>query len=349
MLAQDKKNIGPHSRFSPKMGIFHYAGIGDWLLFSPALREIKRLSPTTKIYVVGGRSLKWVLENDKNVDGFNIIPDCSVLKKHFKFDDKIFVSTFSGFFSLTQCRMHILNLTFKILRIPVSEQGIKPELHLSEEDEEFGSRYADLFNDRMVTLCNDASLRLKSWDIQKWAKVVKIFKKCVFVQIGESNTQPIPGAVRMAGRTTLTQALSLVKHSRLFAGVDGLFNHVANMFNTPKVILWGMHNPRNFVYRGNSINIWKDFHCAPCVIHTGRSCSSRANPALAKCMAAITTHEVANAIKKSLQLSYNPRIKYYRPAAQPRKYCARCKSAGICSSSFFMKRLSDLYLWKLVW
>jgi len=151
----------------------------------------------------------------------------------------------------------------------------------------------------------------------------------------------------MLGKTTLPQAISLVKYSKLVVSVDGLFNHVANVFDIPRVILWGNYNPLNYGYNDNTINIWRKINCSPCLsLGSGptKECEGLCfiNKKISRCMSAIEEPEVINAIKKLLKEKHDPNMKYYKLKSARKNACLDCKHKGICNIDFFQIRFSDL-------
>jgi ADP-heptose:LPS heptosyltransferase len=340
MEAYSKKNKLPN-----KIGIYNNGGIGEWLLLSPTLQEIKRHSPKTKIYIQGNhKTMRHLLQREKNIDGFSISPDFSILKNHFRYDDYIILSNFFGFIRFTNCKQHWTNLAFKIFNLERSK--LKADINLNQNDEKFGRSYAKALKNRMIILCNDTSDILKSWEVKYWERVVKECANYVFVQVGLRSAMPINGALNMLGKTTLTQAMSLVKYSKLVVTVDGLFNHVANAFNIPKVVLWSNINPRNFAYYNNTINIWKKINCSPCANLTlipEPSCREfYVNRKVPRCMLAIKESEVINAIKKMLKEKHDPNIEYYKLKPVDRSACLGCKHKDICNIDSFRVTICHL-------
>lgn len=341
-----------NNKLPNKIGIFHYSGIGDWLLWNPAIQEIKRRSPKTKIYILDvHESMRYLLETERNINGYSILPDYSVFKNNFRYNDKIILSNLSGFIRMADCKQHWINLALKTFSI--YNCNIKPKIYLKQNDEKFGCSYAKSLKNRMIILCNDTSEIFKKWDVKRWERVIKEFKNYVFVQVGLPAGDPINGALNMLGRTTLTQAISLVKYSKLVVAVDGLFNHVANIFDIPRVILWGNSNPRNLGYNDNTINIWKKINCFPrCYLRNfpTRECRRLCtiNKRVPLCMLAIEESEVINAIKKILKEKYNPNTKYYKFKSASRNACLDCKHKDICNIDSFKLRFSDLFLLKMI-
>lgn len=335
-----------NNKLPNKIGIYDNGGIGDWLLLNPVIQAIKRRSPKTKIYVLSThRTMRHLFETERYINGYSILPDYSVFKNNFRYDDKIILANFSVFIRMVQCKQHWINLAFRIFN--VDNYKIKPKIYLDQNDESFGCSLAKSLKNRMIILCNDTSEVHKKWDTKRWERVIRECTNYVFVQVGPRSGDPIKGALNMLGKTTLTQAISLVKYSKLVVAVDGLFNHVANVFDIPRVILWGIISPRNYGYNDNTINIWKKINCSPCLyLGNGpmQECNNLCfiNKKIPLCMSAIEESEVTNAIKKLLKEKYDPNTKYYKFKSDRRNVCLDCKHNDICSIDFFKIRFSDL-------
>jgi len=321
-------------------------------LLSPAIQELKRRSPSTKIYVVDSdRNMNYFFKAERNLNGYSILPDYSAFKNNFNYNDEIILTNFFGFILTTGCKQHWGNLALKLFN--VDKRNLKPKIYLSQNDEKFGRSYAKLLKNKMVVLCNDTSEMHKRWDVKRWEEVIKKCKGYAFVQVGPRSGRPIRGALNMLGRTTLAQAFSLVKYSKLVVAVDGLFNHVAHAFGIPKVILWSNSSPRNFGYNDNTINISKKIYCSPCrylAKSPTRKCIIQCyvNKKVPQCMLAIKQLEVINAIKKMLNEKHDPNIKYYKFRPADKETCLDCRHNKICNIDWFKIRFSLLFNWQLI-
>jgi ADP-heptose:LPS heptosyltransferase len=96
-------------------------------------------------------------------------------------------------------------------------------------------------------------------------------------------------AIIMAGRTTIKQFLALLRHSRLYVGVDSGSMHAAAAFGIPVVALFGPSNSGWIGPYGQEQGIVKvDLPCAPC---NKRECSDRS------CMRMITPEMVLEKVE----------------------------------------------------
>ena len=101
-----------------------------------------------------------------------------------------------------------------------------------------------------------------------WNEIVtrlrQTYPGVAIVQIGGSDD---PGLQEMdydlRGRTSISQALWLLKNSVLHLGVDSFTNHAAGAFRHPAVIVFGSTSPTGSGY-DTAVNLWAGLTCSPC-------------------------------------------------------------------------------------
>ncbi len=108
----------------------------------------------------------------------------------------------------------------------------------------------------------------KEWPLDKWSEIVarfhEAYPKIAVAQIGGAGDPPVEGAdCDLRGRTSLSQAIWLVKNSVLHFGVDSFSNHAAGAFEHPSVIVFGSTSPTGSGY-DSAINLWAGLDCSPC-------------------------------------------------------------------------------------
>lgn len=332
-----------------KFGILHFGGIGDWIIMIPAIRRMKERSPKTKIFVAAGKNTRYLLKRADYIDAFSLMPDCSVLENNFGLDEKIFVSSFRGFFRITRCCLHQSELANKILNREICYR--KSEIPLDKKDEDYGIFHAKTFKNRMIVIASEGSYKGKEWERRKWERVIKSFPQYLFVQIGLGFAKPLAGAVNLVGKTTLAQAMSLVKQCTLLVGVDNVFNHVGNAFDTPRVILWGAGDPLNYGYSNLTINIWKKRTCSLCSLsQQQRQCEKGPQASnydyITPCMADIKPDEVIRAIKTVLEAKHDNSLPQ-QPTANTDNTCTHCLENKRCTINSFLRKFYDLSLFQL--
>lgn len=328
-----------------KLGILHIAGIGDWLLQSIVLNEFKKRYLNTKIYVVAPKNIEQLLKVSSFIDGYNLLPSYSVFTDNFSLNDKIFVSSYFGFRILTKCKANILDLVSRIFAL--GSFSLEYKFFLPAKYNSFGKYYSTLFKNKIITVCNSTTEKEKCWDTKRWETIVNRFPEYIFVQIGDYGV-PIKGAVSMLGKTSLFEACSLVKFSKAYIGIDGLFNHVSHFSQVPSLILWGPLSPDVFGYLNNSINIFKRIQCSPCEYIFNKKCrQSYYLKNITPCMAAIGINEVVLSLKNLLSNGIK-NVDNENFCRTKKDACSHCKHQILCSYKFFEIEFSKLFLLKLL-
>jgi ADP-heptose:LPS heptosyltransferase len=151
----------------------------------------------------------------------------------------------------------------------------------------------------------------KEWNLENWNEIVarlhQTYPGIALAQIG-GNTDPALQNVDcdLRGRTSVSQALWLLKHGILHLGVDSFSNHAAGAFRHPAVILFGSTSPTGSGY-DTAINLWAGLECSPCYREDPRLSRQSRGPCVNPpgqvydnphhaCMAAISVEAVWQAI-----------------------------------------------------
>lgn len=107
--------------------------------------------------------------------------------------------------------------------------------------------------------------RYKEWPLERWAELIRSMPSYQWVQIGKEGEPPVPGANYTCGKTSLRDTFRLMSASKVFIGLDSVFNHAANALSVPAVILFGSTSPIGSGY-SNATNLWSNYECSPCYI-----------------------------------------------------------------------------------
>lgn len=74
----------------------------------------------------------------------------------------------------------------------------------------------------------------------------------------------IPGAVSLAGDTSLAEAVALIRHAGAVIGVDTGLTHMGIALSVPTVAIFGSTCPYTLTCRENAQVIWLGLSCSPC-------------------------------------------------------------------------------------
>lgn len=102
------------------------------------------------------------------------------------------------------------------------------------------------------------------------------------------------GAINLTGKLDYAESAAIMKKAKLVVGVDNDFTHIAHLYNTPTIAMFGATCP--YRYTGNDFSkiIYLDKFCSPCRNHP--TCNGQFN-----CMSEITPDLVLTEIKSLLR------------------------------------------------
>lgn len=140
---------------------------------------------------------------------------------------------------------------------------------------------------------------LRAWPLERWQPVVDdivVAGRAPVVQIGEAGRPVLERVVDLTGRLTFRIAVLVLRHARLFLGLDGGLMNAANAVGTPAVIVWGGTALPEFAgYPDLHTIICRYVDCAPCGLRGG--C-----PYDKKCLTQIGVDEVRAHVARGLTL-----------------------------------------------
>jgi len=162
----------------------------------------------------------------------------------------------------------------------------KPSLFLNDGDVESASRMLSLYgitNHQTVVGFNPGATygsakrwpeerfaAIGDWAADRWNAKVMLFGSAAEREIGIKISQLMHhNPVNLCGRTTLGQAMALIKRCNFFLTNDSGLMHIAAAFRVPLVAIFGPTNP---VATGpiseTAVIVRHDFDCSPCLKET---------------------------------------------------------------------------------
>lgn len=280
--------------------IITWGGLGDCVMLTPVIRSLKKKYPSSGINVYcSSPGHKDVFAGNPHITS---IYDASFLgdpatylayrfglvKAYYaKFVWDQLGYSLSGKHFVDQLAQEIFN---------ISVDDIKPELYLSPSEEDCAREILERENRTIALHISSLSSQNHMWSIDKWNCLVARMPDYTFVQVGSNTEEPVRGAVNLLGRTTVRQAMAIIKGAVCFAGVESLFHHVSTAFSTPAVILLGDSDPTLFSYQGNRY-LYKYVPCHPCESLLRRNKC----PFGKECIESVTPDDVEKAIRETIK------------------------------------------------
>ncbi len=272
------------------IGIRTWGGIGDGLLVTPALKALKQKYPNSEIRVVCNDNHKEIFENNPSIDFLSVSPDESAIKDV----KQIYETNYGKLKPSINYKKHATEIIADLLEVQLKNK--KLQVFLTEKEEEKAKKILSKYKNPITMHITSKCSKNQEWFVDRWEKLAKNMFEYDFIQLGSKDDPLVKGVIDMRGKTTVREAIALVKHSKCFVGVDSFLGHAPNITGTPGVVLFGPSNPIVWGYDEN-INIYKDLKCAPCIdVLGGKKCQYKS-----RCMRKISEKEVTNAIRNQTE------------------------------------------------
>lgn len=194
-------------------------------------------------------------------------------------------------------------------RFPITTLTANPKIVLGEDEiREFTEKYSWLPEKYSVIKASVGSGRpqgasLKNWIPDRFADVVEKVAMYDWVQLGEADETPVPGAVHLLGKTSLREVIFLVSRAQLLLSVEGFLTHVAAAFNKPTIIPFtGVYDPVAFIYKSTLPVVAPSLPpCSPC---WKSECDTPGMP----CRNDVSVEMVVDAVDKAIRMAQMPKV-----------------------------------------
>ena len=286
--------------------IVSVGGLGDGLLLTPTLREIRERWPraVTKVYCVNKGHFE-LFQNNPNIDVLKFATFRSApldyLRFHMRrtrFTGKTrFTGNWYGNFMPAQMGVPATEVIAEMTGFQLTNR--KLEVFLTPaEDEEARLLAAQYSNPVAIHVTSNCSAN-QNWPKCKWEELVRVNPGYTFLQMGGRREVRIEGTVDLRGATSLRLSVGLLKYVKSFIGVVSFLAHATNAVGTPGVVLFGPSSPEVWGHP-NNINISRHLRCAPCIdMLIDEPC-----PYGAPCLSEITVEQVSAALAQQVHAAY---------------------------------------------
>jgi len=263
-----------------------WGGIGDAWLVSPSFQAIKSEYPDSEISVLCMDNHYEIFEMNQYIDFLSYSPESPEFH-----DSEFLVTNYANLKPSINFNKHATEIIADMFGVQLKEK--KPQFFFKNGEEKAQEYFLKQFKNPITINISSKCSKFKEWPIENWNQLIKQLPDFTFIQLGLKNEKKIIGAIDMRGKTTVREAIALVKNSDCFVGVDSFLGHATAAVQTPGVVMFGPSTPTVWGY-GENINLYKRLDCSPCIdTHGGRDCNSNV-----KCMNSFTPEEVQNAVLK---------------------------------------------------
>lgn len=276
-------------RERPNIGVKTWGGIGDGLMATPALAALRKKYPDSEIRVLCNKNHEPILRNNPDIDYFSVSPDESALNEEEV--DILFDANYGKLKPSLNYDKHAAKIIGDLLDVEVED--VTPKIILTKEEEEKAKKIVSKYKNPVAIHITSKCSSNQEWSLKNWNKLIEKMKDHTFIQLGLADEPLVEGAVDLRGKTSIREAIAVVKHCKFFVGVDSFLQHAAAAVRTKGIVLFGPSNPEIWGY-DNNINLYKKIKCSPCIDELGgEEC-----PHGKKCMKKLSVREVKNSIDK---------------------------------------------------
>ena len=287
------------SRIEEEIHIITCGGIGDVILLTPTLREIKKRLPhtTLTVHAIDKKHYE-VLVHNPHIDALRLESKpylfCMNLLRKTGYLPKRYQRPSYGDYapSVWFPQKHATKLIAELMGLQLSDPT--PEVFLMPEEESSAKATMDALKNPIAIQVKSSTVN-KEWPLKHWKELIARNRQCDFVQLGVREEPRLEGTVDIPEGLDLRSEFALLKYSRAFVGVESCFAHVTNAFGIRGVVLFGSSSPEVWGHP-NNINLSTGVRCSPCIdIIAGNKC-----PYGVECLEVMAVEQVEEALKKQL-------------------------------------------------
>jgi hypothetical protein len=277
----------------PSLVLAYFGGIGDDLLLTTVLRELRRRAYRGT----------WVVSRHPELFAHNPDPDVVV---PWAGEFEPWLRAFGWNYVRPRYtryleeedrdippRQHILAVMCEQVGI-VGPVALRPYLTLTDAERDGGARVRRQVVIQSAGVSKVQAMRTKQWYPERFQQVVDLLRdRYDFVQVGVPSDPPLRGALDLRGQTTVRETAALLSQSLTFVSQVGLLMHLGRAVDRRGVIVYGgRETPAQSGYSANE-NLYAPVPCSPC--WRQRTC-----PYDMRCMREISAEDVAAAVERAV-------------------------------------------------
>ncbi|MBC8495885.1 radical SAM protein [archaeon] len=268
------------------IGVKTWGGIGDGLMTTPALKALKKANPKAEIRILCNDNHKDIFQRNPNINYLTTNPKDPKLK-----GVKLIIANYGRLKPSLNFEKSATEIIADLLEVKLKSKKFK--IFLTKTEENKAKKLLSKYKSPIIVHANSKCSKNQIWFEDRWNKLVAMMPEHTFIQLGLEDEPLIEGVVDLRGKTSVREAIAILKYSKCFVGVISFLAHATNAVNTKGVVLFGPSTPVVWGYK-NNINLYKHFKCAPCIDILG----AKKCPYNRKCMQKISVKEVKKAIQE---------------------------------------------------
>lgn len=283
---------------NPRILVIRDGAVGDVLLTTPIVKELKRKLPDS--YITFMTKYPEILQNNPYVD------------EMIRFEPKDGVDVVFNLMYELYPDISIIEAYQKITQLSLQYPEI--EFYLSSYEQERIDRLLKTLpiedTQGIAVIHSMVGNRMKSWDRARYQAVSNHIRsqELKSVTVGSpTDCVELRGAINLIGRLSLRKSAALISRAKLFVGLDSFPMHIANAFKIPSVVLFGSTDPSKMLIDGRKVKIVQSSeYCLGCRHDTTPDMWKQNIECRRKrlyCMESISADQVIEQIEEALKIS----------------------------------------------
>jgi ADP-heptose:LPS heptosyltransferase len=260
------------------LDVVAHGGIGDIIMCTPALRELKRRNPRCRVrfYSKFGSLVRGLPYIDEELP-YEARPSPAIYMDYS--DETDFVAPRASLVSLlgdrlglrvTDTRMDCIIDPARVARYRAAWQGL-PRPHLVA-----------------VRCASSQRTSNRNWPGSSWDSLIpQLCRRATVIELGEARDSEVlattRGYIDLRGRTSLDDLVAAIAAADLYVGPMSGPAHIAAAAGTPSVVIYGGYEPPLYTPYPGRLALATHPSCSPCWLQTpcpyDRKCLSAISPA----------------------------------------------------------------------
>ncbi|MGW8177646.1 MAG: glycosyltransferase [bacterium] len=276
-------------KFNYPIVIKRDAAIGDVLLTTPIIRQIKKDKPLSPIYVVTKFPVLFWKNEDVHTASMQLNPgpDSLIIDLNMAYENRPMRHIIESYAEVAEC-----NPVDWKLHMPVAEEKV----------EWANEQLKDLHRPRAVIAPGPTTWLGKNWTFGRWSAISNYLKQkgWAVILIGDNAREPIGHTVDWRGRTDIHQSAAILQTSDLFIGLDSFPLHLAMSQRVPAIGLFGVTYPEFILSDGIAMAVQADRDLYPEIGQRHRERGTVHTKSNGECMRAILPDQVIASIDEMI-------------------------------------------------
>jgi ADP-heptose:LPS heptosyltransferase len=262
----------------PVLAVVAHGGIGDVIMCTPALRELKRRNPRAHLRFYSSFS--------------SLVRGLPYIDEALPYDTMPSPATYMDYSDETDFvapRAPLVSLLGDMLGLPVRDTRMDCVIDTALV-ERYRAAWQHLPRPHLAVVRRANSQRTanKNWPDASWDVLIfRLCQRATVIELGVAGdpaiTQAAPTHIDLTGRTSLDELVAAIAAADLYVGPMSGPAHIAAAAGTPGVIIYGGYEPPAYTAYPGRVGLATQVPCSPCWLTSpcpyDRKCLSAISPA----------------------------------------------------------------------